>query len=978
MAREGAAGGAGSAGGPGGTGGAGRAGGAALLGFQEAALAGLLCGDDDAGGGGGFGESSGLLVLGPGLGLPTLAAGLAREHLLTHTRAPGAGEGGDRESAPARGVFSLFLGGAGAGAGAEAGSPAAAKEAGAEAAGGTALEVPKKSSGWSTARPLALFLGATDAQRRAMEAELSRTAESGGGGGLREVTADLPIGERQTLYLRGGALHVTARILTVDLLARRLAPAAVAGVVFMNAHRATEASGEAFTVRLLREGGFKGYIRALSDQPYRLGFSFGKLERVMKALHLRRLLLWPRFEARVADCLESSPPEVVTVALELTEGLNAVQSGLADAMAACLKELRKCRHLEGVDLSVEGALFKSLGEHLRTQLDPVWHTVGRKTRQVVADLQALRKLASAALRYDAVSFLQHLEVVRATEGAHSVWLFMDAAHVVFEEAKQRVYRTRRLGGRGGERSDGGSPGGGVHIEPVLEPLPKWEVLRGILEEAQTERRKILAACRPGIDAASSSHRIVIVTRDKHTALQLHQFLQVGAPQLMCALFEGYLEWRQGRAAARAAERGWPSKRRRQDTGARAMVGAAGAVAPSEREALRSRKALQEAEELARATTETGGADTAALMDASQLLDGTHFYTTDLREFTAILHRVRPAFVVLYDPDPESVRELEVFKALYPTCLRRVYFMCYEGSLEEHRFKADVDRETRAFKSLIEKKASMNVPVDSDGRWVVEASREPRDPGSTLVNLTPPKPGRGGMGLASRARKRVVVDMREFMSTLPSTLHLQGLDLVPCTLEVGDYILSPELCVERKALPDLIASFASGRLHTQCTAMCRHYAIPILLIEFSGDKAFQLQGYDLGSDISIVATGSKIALLTLHFPRLRLVWSRSQRATAEIFEALKVHHEEPRPDEAAAVGSRAAADEGLPQNEAAVAFLKKLPGVTEANHRAVMREAGSLTGLPGLPLGALQRATGGRKSGQALHDFLHAPLASMLP
>ena len=972
----------------GGAGGAG-AGAAGLLGFQEAALAGLRSGGDGgagagAGGGGGFGASSGLLVLGPGLGLPALAAGLAQDHLPARAEGGGAGEGGGGEGARARGVFSLFLGGAGAGEGADAAPSAAGKEVGLEAPGGSALEVSKKAGGWGTARPLALFLGATDAQRRAMEAELSRTAASGGGGGLpivREVTAELPSAERQALYLRGGALHVTARILTVDLLARRLAPAAVTGVVFLNAHRATEASGEAFTVRLLREGGFKGYVRALSDQPYRLGFSFGKLERVMKALHLRRLLLWPRFEARVADCLEKSPPEVVTVALELTESLNAVQSGLADAMAACLKELRKCRHLEGVDLSVEGALFKSLGEHLRTQLDPVWHTVGRKTRQVVSDLQALRKLASAVLRYDAVSFLQHLEVVRATEGAHSVWLFLDAAHVVFEEAKQRVYRTRRTEGGRGERDDGGSPGGGVHIEPVLEPLPKWEVLRGILEESQAERRKILAACGPGTDAAcgpSPSHRILIVTRDKHTALQLHQYLQVGAPQLMCALFEGYLEWRQGRAAARAAERGRPSKRRRQDAGARAMVGAAGAVAPSEREALRSREALREAEELARAATEAGGAGTAASMDASLLLDGTHFYTTDLREFTAILQRVRPAFVVLYDPDPESVRELEVFKALYPACLRRVYFMCYEGSLEEHRFKADVDRETRAFRSLIEKKSSMNVPVDSDGRWVVEASREPRDPRSSLAGLTPPKPGPGGMGLASRARKRVVVDMREFMSTLPSTLHLQGLELVPCTLEVGDYILSPELCVERKALPDLIASFASGRLHTQCTAMCRHYAIPILLIEFSGDKAFQLQGYDLGSDISILATGSKIALLTLHFPRLRLVWSRSQRATAEIFEALKVHHEDPRPDEAAAVGSRAAEDEGLPQNEAAVAFLKKLPGVTEANHRAVMREAGSLAGLPGLPLGALQRATGGRKSGKALHDFLHTPLASMLP
>lgn len=39
---------------------------------------------------------------------------------------------------------------------------------------------------------------------------------------------------------------------------------------------------------------------------------------------------------------------------------------------------------------------------------------------------------------------------------------------------------------------------------------------------------------------------------------------------------------------------------------------------------------------------------------------------------------------------------------------------------------------------------------------------------------------------------------------------QGFDLVPVTLEVGDYVLSPEMCLERKALPDLISSLASGR------------------------------------------------------------------------------------------------------------------------------------------------------------------------
>lgn len=59
--------------------------------------------------------------------------------------------------------------------------------------------------------------------------------------------------------------------------------------------------------------------------------------------------------------------------------------------------------------------------------------------------------------------------------------------------------------------------------------------------------------------------------------------------------------------------------------------------------------------------------------------------------------------------------------------------------------------------------------------------------------------------------QVIVDMREFRSTLPSLLHASNLLVIPATLTVGDYILTPEICVERKSLPDLISSFNSGRL-----------------------------------------------------------------------------------------------------------------------------------------------------------------------
>lgn len=83
-------------------------------------------------------------------------------------------------------------------------------------------------------------------------------------------------------------------------------------------------------------------------------------------------------------------------------------------------------------------------------------------------------------------------------------------------------------------------------------------------------------------------------------------------------------------------------------------------------------------------------------------------------------------------------------------------------------------------------------------------------------------------------------MREFMSSLPNVLHQKGIRIIPVTLEVGDYVLSPLICVERKSIADLYQSFASGRLYNQVETMIRYYKIPVLLIEFSQDKSFSFQ------------------------------------------------------------------------------------------------------------------------------------------
>lgn len=59
--------------------------------------------------------------------------------------------------------------------------------------------------------------------------------------------------------------------------------------------------------------------------------------------------------------------------------------------------------------------------------------------------------------------------------------------------------------------------------------------------------------------------------------------------------------------------------------------------------------------------------------------------------------------------------------------------------------------------------------------------------------------------------------------------------------------------------------------------------------------------DIGDDVTPNSIISKLSLLALHFPRLRIIWSRSLHATAEIFTTLKANQDEPDETKAMRVG-----------------------------------------------------------------------------
>ena len=220
---------------------------------------------------------------------------------------------------------------------------------------------------------------------------------------LKEVDADINAKDRANLYLRGGVLAVSSRILVVDLLNKVIPVEKIRGIIINHADRVSDTSPITFILRLFRQGNKLGFIRAFSDQPD----SFvSNLERMMKALQVRMLTLWPRFQVNVRrDVEETGSVELIEIRVPFTAKMKAIQSGLIECLNQMLLELKRLHpYIDKDELKLEKAFSRAFDLILRSQLDGIWQNASSKTKNLVADLKTVRQLLEFLAQYDAVSF----------------------------------------------------------------------------------------------------------------------------------------------------------------------------------------------------------------------------------------------------------------------------------------------------------------------------------------------------------------------------------------------------------------------------------------------------------------------------------------------------------------------------------------------------------------------------------------------
>ncbi|GLH07493.1 DNA repair endonuclease XPF [Gryllus bimaculatus] len=773
------------------------------------------------------------------------------------------------------------------------------------------------------------------------------------------ITNEYNSSDREIVYLEGGVLFVSSRILVVDLLKNRLPIEKVTGFLVYRAHAILESCQEAFAVRLFRQKNKTGFIKAFSSAPQAFTRGFAQVQHIMKTLFVCNLYLWPRFHANVRSSLDSPTLSVTELHVQMTPQMKELQAALLDLISLSIKDLKMQNpSMDLDDVTVENVIARSFHKLLHQQLDPSWHQLNAQTHKLIADLRSLCSMLNYLTRYDSVTFHNLVSGFRTRDYALkcSGWCLLDAAETVF------VVAEKRASGLSGS-------------EGVLNPevCPKWTVLTEVLVEINKQSK----------ECGRKGEKTLILVPDKKTCEQIKQLLTLGAHNLLQHLSRNM--------KTTAAVSKHPASRPitladDPDRPEEEVTTIDVKKEPEEAEEdmqdfyMLTQKCVEEQETSGDAGVSSSQYEEVKEEKVSQLeTDSWQPPMLYIQPFkrnndpTALirsLEDLKPKYVILYDMDMTAVRRLEVFNAKHPEIGLQIFVLVYSGTVEEQAYLTTLRREKEAFEFLINEKASMVVATNQDGRSDDNPllTRDTSKPSETVTNTR-----KGGLSDAQpKKESRIIVDMREFRSELPALIYKRGIEIEPITLHVGDYILTPEICVERKSVSDLIGSLNSGRLYTQAVAMMRHYAKPMLLIEFDHNKPFVLQGqYYVSKNVSSKDVSAKLQLLTLHFPKLRLVWSPSPYATAELFDELKQGYPEPDAMAAASIGAELESELDSDKfNTAVHDFVAKLPGVITKTLKNVLSKGKSLDHLVRCSKEQLQELVGNSLHANDLYSSLH--------
>jgi Fanconi anemia group M protein len=175
-------------------------------------------------------------------------------------------------------------------------------------------------------------------------------------------------------------------------------------------------------------------------------------------------------------------------------------------------------------------------------------------------------------------------------------------------------------------------------------------------------------------------------------------------------------------------------------------------------------------------------------------------------------------VLFYEPIPSEIRSIQRKGRTGRKHDGHVVVLVTKDTRDEGYYWSSQSREKKMQSNMRELQNRMPASISEEYSGKIQENKEQ----ATLLEY-------------NEEKIQVIVDQREVRSSVARQLEKIGVDITLDTLEVGDYILSDRIAVERKSSEDFVGSLIEHKLFEQISNLANTYEKPVLILE--GDSLF---------------------------------------------------------------------------------------------------------------------------------------------
>jgi Fanconi anemia group M protein len=175
-------------------------------------------------------------------------------------------------------------------------------------------------------------------------------------------------------------------------------------------------------------------------------------------------------------------------------------------------------------------------------------------------------------------------------------------------------------------------------------------------------------------------------------------------------------------------------------------------------------------------------------------------------------------VIFYEPIPSEIRLIQRRGRTGRKMPGKVIILITKGTSDEGYYWAAKRKEKRMRSELELLRSKINKKIEDTGS-LYKKEKEDIISQKTLKEFDQKK-----------NEVKIIVDHREYRSNVVRNLATKGAFIEPYQLDVGDYVLSSRIGVERKKVDDYLESLINGKLFKQIAQLRDAYSRPVLILE----------------------------------------------------------------------------------------------------------------------------------------------------